>query len=143
MNKLHYTHWPDHPARRGAVMIIVLVLFAVTFTLAGVWTKRLLAQRRGQVRSEERVQAEWLAEAGVRRAAAQLSADADYDGEEWLIEAAELNRRKSASVLITVEPAAGQNQFRLVARARYPHVQPRVQTTKTVAFSPPSTEPDP
>jgi hypothetical protein len=125
------------------VTIIVLVLFAVTFTLAAVWAKRLLAERHGQVRADERVQAQWLAEAGVRRAAAQLSANADYDGEEWLIEAPDLDRPKSASVLITVESGAEPNQFRLVARARYPHDQPRVQTTKSVAFTPPSTESQP
>jgi hypothetical protein len=129
--------------RRGAVTIIVIVLFAVTFTLAAVWAKRLLAERRSQVRAEERLQTEWLAEAGVRRAAAQLAANAEYDGEDWQIEATEISRPKSASVLITVEPGAQPNEFRLTARARYPHKQPRVQITKTVAFSPSSTESEP
>jgi hypothetical protein len=133
----------QHTRRRGAVTIIVLVLFAVTFTLAAVWAKRLLSERRGQVRAEQRIQAEWLSEAGVRRAAAQLSANAEYDGEEWLIDDAELNRPKPASVLISVEPGADPNQFRLIARARYPHKQPRVQATKTVTFSPPSSETQP
>jgi hypothetical protein len=129
--------------RRGAVTIIVLVLFAVTFTLAAVWTRRLLNERRGQVRAEERVQAKWLAEAGVRRAAAQLAANRDYQGEEWLITAAELNRSNPASVSITIESGAEPDQFRLIARAGYPHKQPRVQTTKSVAFTAPSTESQP
>jgi hypothetical protein len=129
--------------RRGAVTIIVIVLFAVTFALAAVWAKRLLAERRSQVRAEERIQTEWLAEAGVRRAAARLSANAEYDGEQWKIEPAEISRPKPASVLITVEPGAQPNEFRLIACARYPHKQPRVQFTKTVAFSPPSTESPP
>lgn len=143
MSKPSNTQCFGDSRRRGAVMIIVLVLFAVTFTLAAVWAKRLLSERHGQVRAEERVQAEWLAEAGVRRAAAQLSTNAGYDGEEWLIEAADLNRPKPASVLITVEPGPQPNQFRLIARARYPHDQPRVQTTKSVAFTPSSTESQP
>ncbi|MBA3480386.1 MAG: hypothetical protein H0T51_01095 [Pirellulales bacterium] len=143
MNRLPSEQRSEQPRRRGAVTIIVLVLFAVTFTLAAVWAKRLLSERRGQVRAEERVQAEWLAEAGVRRAAARLSANADYDGEEWLIKGAELNRPQPASVQITVEPGGKPNQFRLIARARYPDKQPRVQATKTVAFSSPSTESQP
>ena len=143
MNRLPSEQRPDQSCRRGAVTIVVLVLFAVTFTLAAVWAKRLLSERRSQVRAEERIQTEWLAEAGVRRAAAQLSIDAEYVGEEWLIEAAEINRPKLASVLITIEPGGKPNQFRLIARARYPDKQPRVQATKTVAFSPSSTESQP
>jgi hypothetical protein len=137
MNHTPFTH------RRGAVTIIVIVLFAVTFALAAVWAKRLLAERRSQILAEERVQTEWLAEAGVRRAAAQLSANAEYDGELWKIEPAEISRPKPASVLVTVEPGAPPNEFRLTARARYPHNQPHVQITKTVAFSAPSTESQP
>lgn len=129
--------------RRGVVTVIMLVLFAVTFTLAAVWTKRLLAERRLQGRAEERIQAEWLAAAGVRRAAARLLVDPAYKGEEWLIAAAEINRPRPASVQITVEPTGASDEFRLIARARYPHERHRVQTTKSVAFTPPSTEPQP
>jgi type II secretory pathway component PulK len=129
--------------RRGMVTVIVLVLFAVTFTLAAVWTKRMLAERRTQIRAEERVQTEWLAEAGVRRAAARLLIDSDYNGEEWLITAAEINRPHPARVQITVEATDAPDKFRLTARARYPREQHRIQTTKSVAFTPPSTETQP
>ena len=143
MNQQQQDQRPPQSRRRGAVMIIVLVLFAVTFAFAGIWAKRLLAEHRGQRRSEERVQAAWLAEAGVRRAAAQLSADADYQGEEWPVDAKELNRAKPASVLISIQPGDSPGQVRLVARARYPREDAHVQATKTVVFTLPSTEPQP
>jgi type II secretory pathway component PulK len=126
--------------RRGAAIIIILVVFAVTMTLAAVWTRRILSENRAQRLSAERAQARWLAEAGVRRAAARLVASADYDGEDWLISAADLNLRHPASVLIRVEPDDSGDRVRLVARARYPQAKVRVQVTKTVFFTPPNRE---
>jgi type II secretory pathway component PulK len=125
------------PQRRGAALLIILVVFAVTMALAGVWTRRTLTSHRGQQLAAERLQARWLAEAGVRRAAAQLSADADYDGEQWTIAAEDLQLRQSAGVLIQVEPAEEDGQYRLTARARYPQNEHRAQVTKTVTFTPP------
>jgi type II secretory pathway component PulK len=125
------------PRRHGAALLIILVVFAVTMALAGVWTRRTLTAHRGQQLAAERLQARWLAEAGVRRAAAQLSANADYDGEEWTIAAKDLQLRQPASVLIQVEPAEEGGQYRLTARARYPQEDHRAQVTKTVTFTPP------
>src|SRR5687768_10996419 len=106
--------------RRGAALLIILVVFAVTMTLAGIWTRRTLAAHRGQQLAAQRLQAHSLAEAGVRRAAARLVADVDYAGEEWTVPAADLKLPKPAGVLIQVEPAEADGQYRLTARARYP-----------------------
>jgi type II secretory pathway component PulK len=123
-------------------MLIILVVFAVTMALAGVWTRRALAAHRDQRLAAERLQVCWLAEAGVRRAAARLSADSGYDGEEWTVPGEKLKLAGSARVLIRVEPADGDG-FLLTARARYPQDDVRVQFTKTVTFTPANHESDP
>jgi type II secretory pathway component PulK len=124
--------------RRGAALLIILVVFAVTMALAGVWTRRTLTAHRGQRLAAERLQVRWLAEAGVRRAAAQLSADGAYDGEEWTIPGGDLKLAGSAGVLIRVELVDSDGRFRLTARARYPQDDVRVQFTKTATFTPPN-----
>jgi hypothetical protein len=137
------TRRPPTTRRRGAALLIILVVFAVTMALAGVWTRRSLAAYRGQRLAGERLQVRWLAEAGVRRAAARLSADADYDGEEWTIAADELNFPKAASVLLRVERGDEDGEYRLTARARYPRQEHRAQVTKIVTFTPPNTGSEP
>lgn len=127
--------------RSGAVLIILIAVFAVVMALAAVWAKRMVVEHRRQRRVEQLAQAEWLAEAGVRRAAARLSLDPEYDGETWSIDASELNQRASAEVEIQIEPVTDSASFRLIARARYPAREPRVQSTKTIEFTPSQSEP--
>ena len=112
--------------------------------LAGVWTRTAARNARQMRRQEERAQAQWLAEAGVRRAAARLAADPEYLGEDWPIDAQELGRQHDAAVTIEVvplEPASGER--RLIAKARYPRDAPRVRVTKTVLYTPPLRETEP
>ena len=132
------------PRRRGAVLIVVLAVFAVTIGLAGVWTRRIVADHRQQRRVDQRTQALWLADAGVRRAAAQVTANSDYQGEEWSIAAEELDQSYSAVVILRVEPSAeARDAFRIIAEARCPGQNARVRTTKTVFYTPPNSEPAP
>jgi Tfp pilus assembly protein PilX len=146
----------SRPPRRGAVLIILIAVFAVVMALAAVWGKRMVGDYRRQRRVEQRAQAEWLAEAGVRRAAARLTIDPEYDGETWNISAQELNQQAGAAVEISVEPLAASAAapettadadtptnptYRLTARARYPAPEPRVQSTKIIEFTPTPSEP--
>lgn len=122
--------------RRGAVLIALLAVFAIFATVAGVWARSIVRERRQQRLQEELVQVRWLAEAGVRRAAARLSADPAYVGETWQIEAPQLSRPESAAVVIRVEATDGPaGQVRLVARAVYPRGKARMRQTKTVVFN--------
>ena len=123
-------------------MIIIIAVLAMTMAFAGVWARRIVMERRAARRAEEQQQARWLAEAGVRRAAARLSADPAYVGETWLIDAAEIDRPNSAEIEITVEPGdSAAAPATLVATARYPRDEPRVRSTKTIKFTPPTREP--
>lgn len=128
--------------RRGIAAIIVIAVLAMTIAFAGVWARRIVMERRAARRAEEQQQARWLAEAGVRRAAARLSADPAYTGETWLIDAAEIDRPSSAEIEISIVPGdSATAPATLVAKARYPLDEPRVRSTKSIIFTPPIREP--
>jgi Tfp pilus assembly protein PilX len=107
-----------HP--RGLVLIVVMVCLAVFTTLAGVLLKLSLSERR-QVRMQEwRLQAEWLAESGVERAAARLADSADYAGETWKVSPEQLGAGAACVVTIEVERIDAQPTMRRVrVRADY------------------------
>ncbi len=89
--------------RRGVLILCVLVSLALAASLLGVWMKTLALERQ-EVRAEQaRLQAEYLADAGVARAAAQLSADPTYAGETWQIPSESLASSAPAKVTIVVE----------------------------------------
>lgn len=122
-------------------MICLLVLGLI----AGVLVKLGVAYR-DQVRTEERrLQAEWLAEAGVDRALARLAADAGYAGESWEIPADALGltapktseKGPAAVVAIEVERPNDQDGGVIVrARADYPPDPPRrVRVSREVVVS--------
>lgn len=91
-------HW----SRRGAVMIVILACFALAATLFVLLGRMAVAERRASELQMWTVQAEWLAEAALERAAARLRADAKYNGETWNISASELGGQKAAQVEIRV-----------------------------------------
>jgi hypothetical protein len=100
---------------KAFVMIGVLVVLGVISVLVLNWMRGAIA-RRGQVReADERLQAEWLAEAGLERAAARLAAKADYAGEVWSIGAAELGGPDGGRVEIHVVPLTDRPAARHVS----------------------------
>jgi hypothetical protein len=123
--------------RRGVIMLMLLVVFGVSLGMCGAWTRAILRNRQVQRLAEERTQASWLADAGVRRAAAFLAADPDYNGETWRVESGDLARAGAATVVIRIEPLPGAaGQSRITARASYPRDAVGVRETKTVVFNP-------
>jgi hypothetical protein len=128
-------------ARRGLGVIPVIAVFAIAVTVCALWTKSSISVHRDQLLREDRAQAVWLAEAGVRRAAARRAADAAFDGETWEIAADEIGRLSSAAVVIRLEPLdASPGAIRITASARYPADNPRVTISKTVIFTSPLPE---
>jgi type II secretory pathway component PulK len=121
--------------RRGMTLIVVIAVFAVAMALCAAWTKAALGRLHHEQLAEQRVQAAWLAEAGVRRGAAQLAADGTYAGESWLVPAAELARPGDARVDIEIDVADNAPEVaRITAVAAYPADRPRVRIRKTVTF---------
>jgi Tfp pilus assembly protein PilX len=115
----------DRP-RRGLLAIAVLVCLLVLTIIAGALLRTGMAQRDEVRTLERRLEAEWLAEAGLRRALARLDADPAYSGETWNIEARELGAADAATVAIAVERPAGDADARTIrVRADFPRDPPR------------------
>ena len=100
--------------QRGAILVVVLVCLAVATAMSVVVVKQIAAERQAVQMNHRRLQASWLAEAGIERAAARLAADPKYAGETWTISANELAAGESGVVKIQVEAIAGQPERRSV-----------------------------
>ena len=72
------------------------------------WTRDGLAERERSRKAEQRLQAEWLAESALQRAAARLSAKSDYSGEVWNISATELGGADAGRVEIKIADVTGR-----------------------------------
>jgi Tfp pilus assembly protein PilX len=107
--------------RRGVILILVLACLAIASVLLITGIKLALSSHRVTRSFGWSVQAQWLAESGVERAAAQLAADADYKGETWKISAKDLGGDDAGRVKIDVKPVPEHEKQRLVkVEADYP-----------------------
>ena len=70
--------------------VAVLICLVVVTLISGVLLKVGLAHRDSVRAQERRLQAEWLAQAGLDRALFRLAASAGYTGETWQLSAADL-----------------------------------------------------
>lgn len=117
-----------HPRpRRGLLAIAVLVCLLIATLIAGALLRTGAAHREEVRAQERRLQAEWLAEAGLHRAMARLATDPSYKGETWDIDARDLDAADGASVTIAIEGRT------IRARADYPRDPPRrVRCTRQI-----------
>jgi hypothetical protein len=92
----------------------VLVCLALVMLLFAGWIRTVLLERRQLRAIEHRMQAEYLADSALRRAAAQLAANPAYAGETWKIEAPDFDGRAAASVAIQVQAVPDEARSRRV-----------------------------
>lgn len=113
--------------RRPGILSVVVLLCLLVLTLIAGWLLRAGAAQREEVRARERrLQAEWLAEAGLQRALARLASDPGYSGETWDIDARDLDSPDAATVTITVgRPAGEARRGTIRSRADFPRDPPR------------------
>jgi hypothetical protein len=115
--------------------VAVLICLLVITLVSGALLKLGLAYR-GEVRDQERrIQAEWLAQAGLDRALHRLAASASYSGEDWKLSAADLGMAgarpgagPAARVAIAVERPAGApspDRRQIHVQADFPPDPPR------------------
>ncbi|MGZ0169696.1 MAG: hypothetical protein ACKVHE_09070 [Planctomycetales bacterium] len=124
--------------RRGTILVVFMISLAM-LSLTTVAMVRVALLQRGVVRSNElRVQSEWLFQSAVARAASQLQANAEYNGEEWEIAADSIGQSFDAVARISVEPSDDQTKDRAVAiTVIYPPDDPnRAMVSRTVSISP-------
>ncbi len=100
--------------RRGVILIVVIVCLMVAAAIVVSVARQAGMERRTQQTSHWGAQAEWLAEAGVERAAARLAANAAYAGETWRISAEDLGEDSAAEVRIKAETIAGHSGQRMI-----------------------------
>ena len=101
----------------SALIIFVVVVVTLFAILQG-----LISEQRQLRAGEPAVQADYLAEAGLARAKAQLGKDPAYRGETWSVAADDLNGIDAGSVLIEVKPEAETERvFTIQTQADFPH----------------------
>ena len=106
---------------RGAILIVVLVCLMLATAMFVLVVRQALTQRQAMEISQRCLQASWLAEAGLERAAARLAADPKYAGETWTLSAAELAAGEGGVVKIEVKAITDRPERRLVrVQADYP-----------------------
>lgn len=93
-------------SRRGAVLVVAMVALIVSTAVTLSMVRSALAERALVLSEADRMQTDWLVEAGLERAAARLASEPDYSGEVWKPTAAEFPIDGNATVTITIQTAA-------------------------------------
>lgn len=114
---------PSH--RRGATSVIAVATLSLV-ALVGASLLRLSTLRDRQIREEERrIQADWLAEAGLERTWAQLVADQSYAGEKWDVGSDDLGGFPGRVHIEVVPESDGPSSLRTVhVTAEFPAGDP-------------------
>jgi hypothetical protein len=112
---------PRGAQRGGTVLVVVLVALGLALGVCGAMFRAAANEQRMLRRQLWQAQADWLAEAGLRRAARRLSTDGAWTGETWMIEAEELGGPSAGRVVIDVGPSQEGAALREVrVRADFP-----------------------
>jgi type II secretory pathway component PulK len=107
--------------RSGVVLVAALVLLVLAALICGVLMKVGLTESRQVRHDAQQLQAGWLAESAVERAAAKLAETPDYAGETWELSADAIGGEWPATVRITVMNAEDETNHRTVRiQADYP-----------------------
>src|SRR3954447_22092828 len=98
-NRPRFGRWRSRPTRRrGIVLVAVLVLFSISLTLFGLWSRTVVRERNSLATRQFRIQTDRLAEAGLQRAISMRATDAKYADEVWSVPATELDNTHAAQV---------------------------------------------
>jgi Tfp pilus assembly protein PilX len=127
--------------RDGFVVIAVMVALVISVTLFGLWARAAVREHQEISSQALRIQATRLAEAGLQRAIAQRTADAQYAEETWIIPATDLAGTHAAEVRILITLDASGTALVVKAVAEYPTDEVRhAQVTKQIEIAIPSRE---
>jgi type II secretory pathway component PulK len=119
--------------RRGTILVVILVCFIVAAVVIGLLVKSAAVEHKTAVAHLRSLQAQWLAEAAVQRAAARLVADANYAGETWTIPAEELDGNGGVARIRVEAVADKPGAHRVSIEADYPDdPQHRSRCTKQI-----------
>jgi hypothetical protein len=88
--------------RGGIAALIALVCLSVATVVGTILLRAALGEHQYLTRVEMKSQADWLVEAGLSRAAAQIVSAPEYSGETWKVPGASFGRNQDAVVQIAV-----------------------------------------
>lgn len=119
-------------------MIALVTLLIITSTMAAIIHSLLVDLRQTRQAANE-LQAHWLADSAVSRAAAQLRTNPEYAGEIWkpLVGIADGNQSAGVAEIRIERAKEPGNEPRVIVDARYPdHPLRRVVAERTFMISP-------
>ena len=124
----------NHKRRWGVVLVAVLVCMMLAAALFVAILGGAAARHRQIQQRQLEMQAVWLTEAGVERAAARLASDADFTGDTWHIAAEQLGGRHDGMVRTLVQrDATLPDRYLVTVNADYPNDPVnRVRNSKTI-----------
>ncbi|WP_417379983.1 hypothetical protein [Gimesia sp.] len=115
--------------RQGAVLVIVMVCLLLISLVMASLLKSTMMQRRQMLKEQLQVQADWLVESALERAAQQRLTNPEYEGEVWQIDPEELGTRYAASAEIVLKPEGeADRRLSIQARVKYPDSQTEMIT---------------
>jgi hypothetical protein len=124
---------------RGAALVAVIVAMTIALALFAIWMRTIVRERQRSTMRQIHMQSARLAEAGLSRALAMRSADPQYDGETWKVEAASLGGSQAAEVRIQLTPLAESGRLRCEVTAVYPAGATRkAQISRQLEFTAPN-----
>jgi len=104
----------SQPSRRGAFLVVALICLVLATSMVGVLLSLVRTHHRQIASQQAELQAGWLAESALARAAFRLRRDRTYPGETWTVDASELGGEASAEVVIEVQQSVDQPDARTV-----------------------------
>lgn len=116
-----------------AVLVCVVLVTMITMSLIQI----TMAHRSQAQRELWRLQAVWLVESGIERAAAKIADDGGYAGETWSVAAEELGGGRGGDVRIVVSAMDGRPDARQVhVEAVFPvDTDQRAKSSKQIIVS--------
>jgi Tfp pilus assembly protein PilX len=108
--------------RNGAILAMALATLLVVTLMAGTILRGYLQAHRQLRREQDQLQAQWLAESALAKAAAQLGANREYRGETWKMELVRADGQIAAgSVTIAIDSESAESPIlRISAVAHFP-----------------------
>jgi type II secretory pathway component PulK len=107
--------------RRGTALAVALCTLLIVMLVAGAVVRMLLSSERQSRRNQEELQAQWLGDAALMRAAAQLHVQSDYTGGTWRPPGrpGPADRRGIAEIRVE-QDASRRDLRRIIVVAHYP-----------------------
>lgn len=106
--------------RRGSALVFAMIALLVTSMIGASLLRSSFLSMQQVKREQWHVQANWLAEAGCRRAIHRLGNEPAYKGETWQISAEQLQSPFSGTVTISIASPEASSERTITAIADFP-----------------------